>query len=132
MRQVTLDLIEAFQPTSLDWMGYEFRNIRELNFHHIQKKEHGGKYSFDNGALLCGDTAHQYIHVIEYKDLDMYLYINALLKGVNTQGYRPTKNQLLAIKSVLEQFEREHSGDRTNKGKPLIKPKYVERRHTFR
>ena len=128
MRYVTRELIEVFQPKDMDWMGYEINSPKDLTFHHIQKKIDGGHYYFDNGALLHGDTAHPYLHIIEAKDYDMYLYINNLLKNINTQGYSPSLNQLRAVRAILEQFVREHCSDRTLKGKPLIKTKYIEGR----
>jgi hypothetical protein len=128
MKPVTRELIYLYHPREIDWMGYELRSITDLTYHHIVKKEHGGKLTLDNGALLRGDTAHEYLHIIEGKDLDMYIYINNLLKTINTQGYNPTKRQLLAVRAILEQFEREHCSDRTSKGKPLIRTKYIEGR----
>lgn len=128
MREVTRELIRIYKPSDIDWMGYSIDHTQQLNFHHIEKREHGGLYTIDNGALLRGDTAHEYLHVIEYKDLDMYIFINNLLKNINSQGFKPTRNQLLAIKSVLEQFEREHCSDTNAKGKQLVKTKYIEGR----
>lgn len=128
MKTITRELIYLYRPRHIDWMGYELRSINDLTYHHIQKKSDGGHLTLDNGALLRGDTAHEYLHIIENKDLDMYVYINNLLKNVNTQGYAPTKRQLLAVRAILEQFEREHCSDKTSKGKPLIRTKYIEGR----
>lgn len=128
MKHVTSELIYVFKPKDIDWMGYEIETTRDLSFHHLVKKTDGGRYDFDNGALLRSDTAHQYLHLIEAKDFDMYVYINNLLKNINTQGYSPSIRQLMAIRAILEQFEREHCSDRTNKGKPLIKTRYIEGR----
>lgn len=128
MKTITRELIYLYRPRHIDWMGYELRSINDLTYHHIQKRADGGNLTLDNGALLRGDTAHEYLHIIENKDLDMYVYINNLLKNVNTQGYAPTKRQLLAVRAILEQFEREHCSDKTSKGKPLIRTKYIEGR----
>lgn len=128
MKPVTHEMIRIYHPKDIDWMGYELRSIKDLTYHHIIKRENGGLLTLDNGALLRGDTAHEYLHIIECKDLDMYIYINNLLKNINTQGYNPTKRQLLAIRAILEQFEREHCSDRTSKGRPLIRTKYIEGR----
>ena len=70
----------------------------------------------------------EYLHIIESRDFDMYLYINNLLKAINSQSSAPTKRQLMAVRAILEQFEREHCSDRTTKGKRLIKDKYIESR----
>lgn len=56
----------------------------------------------------------------------MYFYINNLLRVINDQRYKPTIAQLKAIKSILEQFEKEHCSDRTSKGKLLIKDEYIK------
>lgn len=128
MREVTRDLIRVFQPKEIDWMGYAIEQPQDLTYHHLIKKSDGGLYVFDNGALLSGETSHPYLHVIEAKDYDMFLYINNLLKNINSQRVKPTRNQLLAVRAILEQFEREHCSDRTKKGKQLIKTKYIEGR----
>lgn len=128
MREVTRDLIRVFQPKEIDWMGYSIERPQDLTYHHLVKKSDGGLYIFDNGALLSGETSHPYLHLIEAKDYDMFLYINNLLKNINSQRVKPTRNQLLAVRAILEQFEREHCSDRTKKGKQLIKTKYVEGR----
>lgn len=128
MSEIKRQLIEIYKPKGIDWMGYDINSVRDLSYHHIEKKEDGGLVTLDNGALLHGDTSHPYLHLIESKDFDMYLYINNLLKNVNTQGYAPTKRQLLAVRAILEQFEREHCSDTNSKGRQLIKTKYIERR----
>lgn len=132
MKEITRELIRIYKPKGIDWMGYNIHTIRDLTYHHIQKKEDGGPFTLDNGALLRGDTSHEYLHIIETRDMDMYIYINNILKMINTQGYRPTKEQLLLIKDVLLQFEREHCSDRNSKGKVLIKTKYIEGRRERR
>ena len=119
MKGITREMIRIYKPKGIDWMGYDINSIRDLTYHHIQKKEHGGPFTLDNGALLRGDTSHEYLHIIEYKDLDMYLYINNILKQINDQRARPTKQQLLAIRDVLLQFEREHDTETNSKGETL-------------
>lgn len=128
MKELTRQMARAYRTRKNDWMGYDINSITQLSYHHIQKKEDGGPFSWDNGALLRRDTSHEYLHVIEYKDLDIYLYINKILKIINTQGYQPTREELMVIRDVLLQFEREHCADRNSKGKALIKTKYIEGR----
>lgn len=129
MKEVTRELITMFKPRHIDWMGYDIRSINDLNYHHIIKREHGGPFTIDNGALLRGDTSHEYLHIIEDRDLDMYVYINKILKDINEQRFKPTREQLLQIRDVLLSFEREHDHDTNSKGKLLIKRKYVDGRH---
>lgn len=128
MKSVTRELIEIYRQRKIDWMGYDIRSINDLTYHHIIKREHGGPFTLDNGALLRGDTSHEYLHIIEHKDLDMYVYINKILQEINDQRYKPTKEQLLQIRDVLLQFEREHDHDLNSKGKLLIRRRYVDGR----
>lgn len=121
-------MINEWKMTNIDWMGYELQKGDIFNYHHIVKKEHGGLLTIDNGAILCGGiSSHQYLHVIECKDYDIYIYLNNLLKNINNQREMPNRQQLLAIDSLLRQFEREHCSDRTSKGKLLIKEPYTRR-----
>ena len=129
MKTVTRELIRIYNQRKIDWMGYDIRNIHDLTYHHIQKKEHGGPFTLDNGALLRGDTSHEYLHIIETRDLDMYVYINNILKAINDQRFKPTREQLLQIRDVLTQFEREHDRDENSQGKLLIKKRYINGRH---
>lgn len=126
--QLIKDMRTIYRIRHHDFMGYTFSTIDDLTYHHIIKRCDGGKKSIDNGALLVGDTAHPYLHVIEDRDYDMYVYINKILKTINSQHSTPTKAQLLAIRQVLLQFEKEHSNDRNCNGKLLIKPYYIDRR----
>ena len=61
------------------------------------------------------------------KDIEIYSYINNMLKTINSQMYMPTRQQLLAIDSVFRQFEREYCGKKTAKGNELIKEEYTKR-----
>lgn len=128
MKDLTRAMAKEYRTRGNDWMGYTIQSINQLSYHHIQKKEDEGPFTWDNGALLRRDTAHEYLHIIEYKDLEIYDYINGILKQINTQGYKPTKEELIAIRDVLLSFEREHCSDRNSKGKILIKSKYIEGR----
>ena len=102
MKDLTRAMAKEYRPRGNDWMGYTIQAINQLSYHHIQKKEDGGPFTWDNGALLRRDTAHEYLHIIEYKDLEIYDYINGILKQINTQGYKPTKEELIAIKKLYD------------------------------
>ena len=130
MKKITKMIVQDFNIEDIDWVGYKTSKKHPFNFHHIQKRENGGLYEYNNGAILCGGQggSHEEIHIIEYKDPEMYFYINNLLRVINDQRYKPTIAQLKAIKSILEQFEKEHCSDRTAKGKLLIKDEYIKNR----
>lgn len=127
MKEIVRQMIELFQMENIDWLGYELQEGDIFNFHHIVDKSRGGKEIIDNGSILCNGSSHQYLHIIEYKDFDMYLYLSNILLSINNQRTMPNKQQQLAIESLLQQFEREHCSDVNAKGKPLIREKYLIR-----
>lgn len=52
---------------------------KELTYHHIKKKEHGGKNTIENGAVLCREI-HEWLHNnIEHEDRELYNLINECL-----------------------------------------------------
>ena len=81
MREVTKLMINEFKIKKLgyDFMGYSLQKGDIYTFHHlIVPNRNGGAYARWNGAILFS-TPHEYLHTIEAKDYDMYLYINNLL-----------------------------------------------------
>ena len=116
-------MIKEYNLKGLCFMGYELN--KNATFHHILKREYGGKEVIENGAVL-NPNAHSYLHIIEYKDRDMFEYINGLLKKENEQGYVSSKD-LRVIDDTLKIFEREHCSDTTKKGKLLLKAVYLKR-----
>lgn len=134
MKQVTKLMINEFKLKELgiDFMGYKVQREESLTFHHLivphrdcHKHGLGEGYVRWNGAIL-GSIPHQYLHVIENKDYDTFCYITSEMIDMNIKGYLDIEN-LRNIHSLLEQFEAEHSGETTRKGKVLIKPEYKNR-----
>ena len=121
-------MLKIYKPYSdLDWMNYHLVKSN-VTFHHIVKKSDSGKRVISNGALIMPVAlAHQYLHLIEYKDIDTYIAINKIFKYVNQQGHEPTMEQREIIEYLLKEFESEHKWDKGSKGKLLIKRKYLER-----
>lgn len=126
MKQITRNMLKIYKPISnMDWMNYKLVK-KDLTYHHIVKREDGGKQEIDNGALLM-PIAHQYLHIIEYKDIKTYNAINKIFKFINEQQYEPTLDQRQIIEYLLRQFEEEHKADINSKGKLLIKYEYKNR-----
>ena len=126
--KITSEMLKIYKPYSdLDWMNYRLVKSN-VTFHHIVKKSDSGKRVISNGALIMPVAlAHQYLHLIEYKDIDTYIAINKIFKYVNQQGHEPTMEQREIIEYLLKEFESEHKWDKGSKGKLLIKRKYLER-----
>jgi hypothetical protein len=76
---------------------------------------------------LVRDTAHDYLHRIESRDEEIFALITGLMVDENVKGKLDVED-LRKIRDLLEYFEREHCGDRTSKGYPLIKEEYIRRR----
>lgn len=126
MKQITKEMLRIYKPYSnLDWLNYKLVK-RDVTFHHIQKRVDNGKRTIDNGALLM-PIAHEYLHLIEYRDIDTYIAINQIFKYVNQQMHEPTQEQRQILEYLLRTFERKHKYDKNSKGKILIQRKYLER-----
>ena len=126
MKQVTKEMIEIYKPLDLDWMNYRVTRQNPITFHHIKKAEHGGLYTFDNGALLT-ETGHRYLHIIEYKEIKLYDMLNKMFEIINRQRHAPTQEQREIIEYLLNEFYNLHKEDKTSKGKRLIKFDYTKR-----
>lgn len=126
MKQITKEMLRIYKPISnLDWMNYKLVK-RDLTFHHIVKREEGGKEEISNGALIM-PIPHQYLHIIEYKDWKTYKHLNDMFRIINDQQYEPTKEQREIIEYILSLFEEKHKDDKTSRGKKLIKIEYLDR-----
>ena len=126
MSKITKEMLKIYKPYSeLDWLNYKL-NKKEVTYHHIIKREHGGKSTIENGALLM-PVAHQYLHLIECKEINLYVAINKMFEFINKQRHEPTKEQREIMEYLLNSFEELHKEDKGAKGKLLIKKKYLQR-----
>jgi hypothetical protein len=126
MDSVKREMLKIYKPISnLDWMNYKLVK-KDITFHHIVKAENQGKRTIENGALIM-PVGHQYLHLIECKDIETYIAINKIFKYVNQQMCEPTREQREIIEYLLQEFEKVHRWDKGNKGKLLIQRKYLER-----
>lgn len=126
MDRIKIEMLKIYKPISgLDWLNYKLVKDK-VTYHHITKKESNGKRTIENGALLM-PVAHQYLHLIENKDIDTYIGINKIFEYINQQKYEPTQEQREILEYMLRQFENKHRFDKGSKGKILIKHKYLER-----
>jgi hypothetical protein len=126
MKEVTKELIKIYKPVDLDWLNYRVTRQNPLTYHHIIKREHGGLYALDNGALLT-QTGHHYLHIIEYKEIKLYEMLNKMFEIINKQRHAPTPDQREIIEYILNEFYQLHKNDKNSKGKTLIKFDYTQR-----
>lgn len=126
MNKTTIEMLKIYKPYSnLDWLNY--RLVREqATFHHIEKREDGGKKIISNGCILM-PMPHRYLHIIEYKDIKTYTTLNKMFKIINNQRYEPTRDQREIMECLLQDFEYHHRDTKNAKGKILIKEEYKKR-----
>lgn len=135
MKEITKQMIKNFRimKIGIDFMGYKVDRKESLSFHHLVIPHRdcklfglGEGYLSWNGAILRQDTSHDYLHLIERIDYDMFLAITSEMIDENVKGYLDMEN-IRCIDDCLTFFEREHCSDRNKKGKLLIKEKYIRR-----
>lgn len=136
MKEITEKMIKNFKIMKLgfDFMGYKVDRKQSLSFHHLivphrdsKARGLGEGYLYWNGAILRQNTSHDYLHLIEAKDYDLFLAITSEMIDQNIKGYLDKKN-LIYIRDCLLTFEREHCSDRNKKGKLLIKEEFIKER----
>lgn len=136
MRDVTKEIIKDFKVMKLgyDFMGYEVKRKESLSFHHLivprrlcKEKGLGEGYHYWNGVILVQETSHDYLHLIENKEYDMFCYLTSEMLDMKIKEKLDIYN-LRKIKDVLETFEKKYKYDTTKKGKRLIKREYIQDR----
>ena len=135
MREITKLMIKDFKIMELgyDFLGYKVNRTKDLSFHPLiipyrESKNYriGDGYLYWNGAILRQNTSHDYLHVIEHVDFDMFSYVTSEMIDMNIKGYLDPHN-IRNIHDVLNQFEKEHCSDVNHSGKKLIKDIYTHR-----
>ena len=133
MREVTKLMVNDFKIMKLgyDFLGYKVNRKQDLSFHHlIIPRRHckeaglGEGYLYWNGAILRQNTSHDYLHIIEKIDSDIFYELTSEMIDENIKGRLDIDN-LKRIHDLLLYFEREHDHDTSKKGKLLIKREFV-------
>lgn len=136
MKEIKKEMIKDFEINKLkfDFMGYTFNNTKELSFHHLiiprrycEFYNIGDGFYKWNGTILNQNTSHDYLHIIERLDYDLFLAITSELIDENLKGKIDIEN-LKKIRELLLIFEKEHKYDKTKKGNVLIKREFLYRR----
>lgn len=132
--QITNLMVNEFKIMKLgmDFMGYQVNRREQLSFHHLLvahrdcKKLHipSDGYVRWNGAILRQNTSHDYAHIIERIDPEIFYELTSEMVDENIKGRLDIEN-LRRIHDLLLYFEREHDHDYTKKGKLLIKREFV-------
>lgn len=133
MKEITKIMVNDFKIMKLgmDFMGYHVNRKQDLSYHHlIIPRRHckeaglGEGYLYWNGAILRQNTSHDYLHIIEKIDTDIFYELTSEMIDENIKGRLDIDN-LKRIHDLLLYFEREHDHDTSKKGKLLIKREFV-------
>ena len=133
MKEITKIMVNDFKIMKLgmDFMGYHVNRKQDLSFHHlIIPRRHckeaglGEGYLYWNGAILRQNTSHDYLHLIENIDPEIFYELTSEMIDENIKGRLDIDN-LKRIHDLLLYFEREHDHDTSKKGKLLIKREFV-------
>ena len=133
MKEITKLMVNDFKIMKLgmDFMGYHVNRKQDLSYHHlIIPRRHckeaglGEGYLYWNGAILRQNTSHDYLHIIEKIDPDIFYELTSEMIDENIKGRLDIDN-LKRIHDLLLYFEREHDHDTSKKGKLLIKREFV-------
>ena len=134
MREVTKLMVNDFKIMKLgyDFLGYKVTRKEQLSFHHLIIAHKDCKtlhvpsegYVYWNGAMLRQNTSHDYAHLIQKIDPEIFYLITSEMIDENIKGRLDIDN-LKRIHDLLLYFEREHDHDTSKKGKLLIKREFV-------
>lgn len=133
MKEITKIMVNDFKIMKLgmDFMGYHVNRKQDLSYHHlIIPRRHckeaglGEGYLYWNGAILRQNTSHDYLHLIENIDPEIFYELTSEMIDENIKGRLDIDN-LKRIHDLLLYFEREHDHDTSKKGKLLIKREFV-------
>lgn len=136
MKEITKIMVNDFKIMKLgyDFLGYKVNRKQDLSYHHlIIPRRHckeaglGEGYLYWNGAILRQNTSHDYLHIIEKIDPDIFYELTSEMIDENIKGRLDIDN-LKRIHDLLLYFEREHDHDTSKKGKLLIKREFVTTR----
>ena len=133
MKEIRKIMVNDFKIMKLgyDFLGYKVNRKQDLSFHHlIIQRRHckeaglGEGYLYWNGAILRQNTSHDYLHIIEKIDPEIFYELTSEMIDENIKGRLDIDN-LKRIHDLLLYFEREHDHDTSKKGKLLIKREFV-------
>lgn len=136
MKELTKKMISYFKIMKLgyDFMGYDVEKKQDLSYHHLIIPKRNCKLAglgeglfYWNGAILNQSTSHDYLHLIENIDPEIFFLITSEMIDENIKGRLDIEN-LRKIRDLLLYFEKEHHETKNKNGKKLIKTNFIEKR----
>lgn len=78
-------MLEIYEPDGVDWMNFAKTNSNKYTYHHILKREDGGKSKPSNGAILT-NASHKLLHFLEYACPDAFYDYQDLFRRINSSN----------------------------------------------
>lgn len=75
-------MLEIYEPNKVDWMNFDVTSSNPYSYHHIEKREDGGKSRVENGAILS-KYSHRFLHFLEYVCPDAFEDFQRLFRRIN-------------------------------------------------
>ncbi len=129
MKEITKLMVNIYHIKKIgyDFMGYSFVSPTDLSYHHLLlEKDKGGKETIENGAILVRKTSHDYVHIIEKFDKEIFNKIREEMVEEKEKGYIDINN-IKRINDLLLLFETKHCDDTFKDGSLIVKNIYRER-----
>lgn len=129
MKEITKLMVNMYHIKKIgyDFMGYSFVSPTELSYHHlILERDKGGEETVENGSILVRKTSHDYVHIIEKFDKDIFNKIREEMIKEKEKGFIDIEN-IKRINDLLLLFEKKHGEDTFKDGSLIIKDIYRER-----
>ena len=136
MRAITQKMMKDFKIMELgyDMMGYTVEKETQLSFHHLIIPRRNSKimgigdgYLYWNGSILRQNTAHNYLHIIERLEPELFYLISSEILDEKIKGKIDREN-LVRIREILLYFENKHKEDTCSTGALLLKRKFYTSR----
>jgi len=128
MKEITKLIVNSYRIKKLgyDFMGYTFVSPTDLSYHHLLEKSDGGEESLENGVALVRKTSHDYLHIIEKYDKEIFKRITEEIVKEKDKGFIDIEN-IKIINNLLLLFESKHSDDTFKNGKLILRDSYKKR-----
>lgn len=129
MKEITKLMVNLYhiKKVGYDFMGYSFVSPTDLSYHHlILEKDKGGEETVENGAILVRKTAHDYVHVIEKFDKEIFSKVREEMIKEKEKGFIDIEN-IKRINDLLLMFEEKHKEDTFKDGNLIIRDIYKRR-----
>ena len=126
MLYITKLMIQKYNISDIDFMGYYIDKDNASYHHLIIPKRNGGPKTISNEAILNKETSHAYLHLIEKKDYGVFYDITREMIKENKIG-KIDMEIINRIDDILNYFEKEHSQDINFSGEKLIREDYMKR-----